>query len=325
MTKAMHPGRLGGILADAVVDQRRARAKRTIDGALSGNTVMSVAAVSFGRRLVMPRALRLTRDLVARLPSRVDERGPVRWTAPSDMYYAATASKLLSKLQEDGQFWVFAIGSLIWSRKLQSVEQRPAIVRGWHRSFCLGPDTRHRGNPAAPGLMMSLDRGGQCQGVVFRLDPTDLAASLETLLRNEPPMPPRWVTARTPQGTVRAIAFALKRSHFMYVGGLSETEVADRLARAVGHIGSMADYLLNTILHLEEVGIHDRALWRMQALVAERLERLPAKCPEAEILRRWSLPEYDCARQGAGRSSASGFQTETAECHTEPRWHWGRS
>jgi glutathione-specific gamma-glutamylcyclotransferase len=228
----------------------------------------------------MPRVLRLTRELVARLPARVDERGPVRWTAPSDEYYPETAAKILSQLPEDGQLWVFAIGSLIWSGKLPAVERRPAVIRGWHRSFCLGPDKRHRGNPAAPGLMMSLDRGGQCQGIAFRLDPANLAVSLEALLRNEPPMPPRWVTAKTPQGVVKAIAFALNRSHFMYAGGLSEAEVADCLAKAVGHIGSMADYLLNTILHLEEAGIHDRALWRMQALVAERLERLPAMSPQ---------------------------------------------
>ena len=231
----------------------------------------------------MPRAMRLTSELVARLPARADERGPVRWSAPSDEYYPQTAAKVLSKLPEDGQLWVFAIGSLIWNGKLPAVERRPGVVRGWHRAFCLGPDTRHRGNPAAPGLMMSLDRGGQCQGIAFRLDPSNLPATLEKLLRNEPPMPPRWVTAQTPQGVVKAIAFALDRSHFMYVGGLPEAEVADRLASAVGHIGTMADYLLNTILHLEEAGIHDRALWRMQAMVAERLERLPATIPEHSL------------------------------------------
>ena len=143
----------------------------------------------------MPRAMRLTSELVARLPARADERGPVRWSAPSDENYPQTAAKVRSKLPEDGQLWVFAIGLLIWNGKLPAVERRPGVVRGWHRAFCLGPDTRHRGNPAAPGLMMSLDRGGQCQGIAFLLDPSNLPATLEKLLRNEPPMPPRWVSA----------------------------------------------------------------------------------------------------------------------------------
>jgi cation transport protein ChaC len=43
----------------------------------------------------------------------------------------------------------------------------------------------------------------------------------------------------------------------------------------------MADYLYNTITHLEAAGIHDRTLWRMQALVAERLERMPQRGVDA--------------------------------------------
>jgi cation transport protein ChaC len=221
----------------------------------------------------MARRLRLTRDLVNRLPERVDERGPVRWQEDTD-YFDRTVPQVLARLPGDGQLWVFAIGSLIWKPKFPVAERRPATVRGWHRDFCLGPDTRFRGNPEAPGLMLTLDRGGMCHGVAMRIAPDNLAASLEELLRGEPPEPPSWVRAQTAQGVVQAIAFTIPRGHFAYVGGLSETEVADRLARAVGHVGSMADYLLNTVEHLEENGIHDSKLWRMQDLVAERLEKL---------------------------------------------------
>ena len=34
----------------------------------------------------------------------------------------------------------------------------------------------------------------------------------------------------------------------------------------------MAEYLFSTITMLENLGIHDRNLWRLQALVAERIE-----------------------------------------------------
>ena len=207
-----------------------------------------------GRR---PAELRLTTDLVNRLPPRVDERGPVRWPDPAETYFGDTAARIMAEAP-GGELWIFAIGSLIWKPRFPAVEARPALVRGWHRAFCLGPDTRYRGNPAAPGLMLSLDRGGQCHGIAFRVDPADPAAALEALLRLEPPNPPRWVRAVTAEGDVRAIAFTLERSHFAYVGGLSEAEVADRLAAAVGHVGSMADYLLNTVTHLQAAGIHDR-------------------------------------------------------------------
>jgi len=56
---------------------------------------------------------------------------------------------------------------------------------------------------------------------------------------------------------------------------LSDAQVADRLARAVNIWGSMAKYPCNTVLHLEETGIRDACLWRMQGAMAERLAALP--------------------------------------------------
>ena len=62
-----------------------------------------------------------------------------------------------------------------------------------------------------------------------------------------------------------------RRSRF-YTGRLSPEEVAHVVARACGHWGSCAEYLHNTVAHLEDHGIHDRSLWRLQALVAERIK-----------------------------------------------------
>lgn len=46
------------------------------------------------------------------------------------------------------------------------------------------------------------------------------------------------------------------------------------LATACGFRGSMAEYLYSTVNHLEELGIHDRHLWRLQELVADRIEQM---------------------------------------------------
>ena len=40
------------------------------------------------------------------------------------------------------------------------------------------------------------------------------------------------------------------------------------LASAAGHMGSCAMYLYQTVMKLEEHGIHDRRLWQLQELVA---------------------------------------------------------
>ncbi len=182
-----------------------------------------------------------------------------------------TSQSVLARLAVGEPLWVFAFGSILWKRRFEVVEERAARVRGWHRKFCLGPDTRYRGNPQAPGVMLSLDRGGQCAGKVLRMADAGREAALVHLLENEPPIPPAWVVAQTPLGPVKAIAFVVAKDFVGYCGGLCEESVADRLASAVGMWGSMAEYLMNTVRHLEEVGIKDSYLTRMERMVAERL------------------------------------------------------
>ena len=51
-------------------------------------------------------------------------------------------------------------------------------------------------------------------------------------------------------------------------------EQAAWIARAVGHVGSCAEYLHNTVTHLEALGIRDSYLWALQAKVAAEIDRL---------------------------------------------------
>lgn len=216
----------------------------------------------------------LTRDLVSRLPCSIPDPGPMERVQVADDHYPRLAEKMFAQHRAQGASWVFAIGSLIWKPRPYFGERQPALVRGWHRAFCLGPDERYRGNPAAPGLMLSLDRGGSCRGVVFRLKDDIREEDFLALVQSEPPPPARLVKAHTPEGVVPAWAFVCPRDYPGYVSGLSDDQIADHLSRCVGMLGSMAEYLLNTVEHLSEEGIHDAMLWRMQKLVAERLERL---------------------------------------------------
>jgi cation transport protein ChaC len=176
-----------------------------------------------------------------------------------------------------GQVWVFAYGSLIWKPACEFVEIRTGVVRGWHRAFCLGWNTRFRGSEKSPGLMLALDRGGSCKGAVYRLPPGKEAEAVELLCRREmgfkpTAFPPRWVTAMTEQGPVRAFTFCIDRKSGRYVSGLDEAQVAEVLAKAVGGRGSMVEYLFNTVQHLEQLGIHDPHLWRLQEMVAAKLD-----------------------------------------------------
>jgi cation transport protein ChaC len=198
-----------------------------------------------------------------------------RSATPED--HAHTITQLLGHDPEAEDVWIFAYGSLIWKPACDFVEMRTGLVRGWHRSFCLGWNNRFRGSDENPGLMLALDRGGACKGVLYRLPPGRIGQSLLQLLQREmawlpSPFPPRWVNAATGERNIRALTFCIDRHSGRYVSGLSIDAIADMLATAVGARGSMAEYLFATVQHLEEMGIHDPHLWRLQAMVADRIE-----------------------------------------------------
>lgn len=185
-------------------------------------------------------------------------------------------------------FWLFAYGSLIWRPEIEHVEARVGVARGWHRSFCFRISL-FRASPEQPGFMMALDRGGQCKGVLYRLPAEGLRAQVERLIRREMPIRhavdapptnvPRWIRIAAEDGPLRALAFVANPRGAIYCGRMPPDEVADALATACGSRGSCAEYLYNTIVHLEEHDIHDRTLWRLQALVAERIA---ARCPAGD-------------------------------------------
>jgi cation transport protein ChaC len=113
--------------------------------------------------------------------------------------------------------------------------------------------------------------------MLFKLPPAQVSASLNALFRREMMVKPavnvpRWMTAETDEGLIRALGMVVNRRSPHYAGKLQLDKAADILASAAGHWGSWAEYLRKTVSGLEELGIHDKSLWQLQALVAERLQ-----------------------------------------------------
>ncbi|MEP7173026.1 MAG: gamma-glutamylcyclotransferase [Aestuariivirga sp.] len=221
--------------------------------------------------------MKLTAELVARVERMEPDPGPEPGTAEhTDAEFDAMVETLLSEYKPE-ELWVFAYGSLIWNPEFEFLESRSATANGWHRSFCLKL-TRWRGTRELPALMLALDRGGSCKGIVYRLPAQDHFRQLGVLMRREidanpPTNVPRWISVKTEKGTVRALAFVATPNGDAYAGKLPLEKVAHVLARAAGHWGSSAQYLFRTATMLEEHGIRDRNVWRIQSLVAQEIEK----------------------------------------------------
>ncbi len=159
---------------------------------------------------------------------------------------------------------VFAYGSLIWRPGFPFTHREPALLRGFHRRFCLW-SRLYRGTPERPGLVLGLDRGGSCHGVAFTVAPQDVPATRAYLRERENPRGEnvyheRMLPVRLASGqVVRALCYVADRSHPAYARPCPDT-AARVIAAGVGQAGTNRDYLLNTLAMLREFGLRDAAL-----------------------------------------------------------------
>lgn len=184
-----------------------------------------------------------------------------------DAELEATLDLVLREHDPGRDILLFGYGSLMWNPAFHFVEERLGRVRGWHRRFCLRM-LAGRGTQERPGLMLALDRGGECRGVVFRIAAASARSELSLVWRREMlsgAYLARWINVLTPAGRARAITFVVNRSHPRYVGMLKEAEVAGIIATARGELGSCLTYLDETRAKLLRLGIRDAALERIAA------------------------------------------------------------
>jgi glutathione-specific gamma-glutamylcyclotransferase len=176
----------------------------------------------------------------------------------------------IAALRDGGQpVWIFAYGSLLWDAELRDVATEPALLHGYHRGFCLY-SYDYRGTAANPGLTLGLDRGGSCRGAARRL-PTE---ALDRIWHREMSgclvYAARLLRVQTAKGTRQTLAFTALRNCPDYAGTLPLDEAARRILAGAGRRGTCRDYFENTLRHLEQLGLADRALRRL----AERVRAL---------------------------------------------------
>jgi cation transport protein ChaC len=70
---------------------------------------------------------------------------------------------------------------------------------------------------------------------------------------------------------LKAITFVADQESYRYAGHLDEGLIAKHIATACGPVGPNAEYLLETLLHCQEIGVRDLMLLRLEVLVARNM------------------------------------------------------
>ena len=175
----------------------------------------------------------------------------------------------------DAPLWIFAYGSLMWNPGLAFVAKRVGTIYGFHRSFCLWSRI-NRGTPERPGLVLTLERGGSCRGLAFRLTGSTSRDELLALWRREMSMGsyhPRWLEFHAGADRFPALAFIVNRACSGYAGKLPLEATVQAIATARGKFGSSAEYLFQTQAALESHGILDARVKRLADRVKSHLAR----------------------------------------------------
>jgi cation transport protein ChaC len=172
-----------------------------------------------------------------------------------------------------GDLWVFGYGSLMWRPGFDYLERRPARLIGAHRALCVYSFV-HRGTPEKPGLVLGLDRGGNCRGIAYRVAARRREETIEYLREREQVtmvyrecMRAVWLDD-DPGQRVTALTYMVDRGHEQYAGRLSLDQQLHYVRQGHGRSGINRDYVLDTVKEIERQGYRDVPLH----LLAERLK-----------------------------------------------------
>lgn len=178
-----------------------------------------------------------------------------------------------SREKNGEDLWVFGYGSLIWRPGFDFLERRKARAVGAHRALCVYSFV-HRGTPEKPGLVLGLDRGGNCRGIAYRVAADKRAATIQYLRDREQVTMVYRETWRTvwldddPKQRVSAVCYMVDRGHEQFAGRLTLDQQLHHVRQGHGRSGQNRDYVLETVGALEHLGFRDRELH----LLAERLK-----------------------------------------------------
>ena len=160
------------------------------------------------------------------------------------------------------ELWVFGYGSLMWRPGFPFAEAQSALLKGAHRALCVYSIV-HRGTDTEPGLVAyRVTAGAEDETVAY--------------LREREQVTDVYVEAVRPiclldgSGRVlKALTYLVDRNHPQYAGGLPLEEQIRIVKAGKGQAGGNVEYVLKTLRHLQEAGVHDPLLSDIAAHLSE--------------------------------------------------------
>jgi len=175
--------------------------------------------------------------------------------------------------EDKTELWVFGYGSLMWRPGFPFEAQAPGLLKGAHRALCVY-SIFYRGTREQPGLVLGLDHGGACRGVAFRVTQGAEEETVAYLREREQITAVYRETYRNVRlldgsgRSVQALTYLADPNHEQYAGRLTPKEQLRIVRTRKGETGTNAEYVLNTVRHLEEEGVHDAVLAALAAQLA---------------------------------------------------------
>jgi cation transport protein ChaC len=185
----------------------------------------------------------------------------------------ATLRAALQPWQPGTPFWIFAYGSLMWNPEFEFDACHVGTVRGYHRAFRIWSRI-NRGTPDNPGLVLTLECGGSCRGLVYRISADRVQEEMSRIWKREMTFGsyrPKWLNCGVGDTSFKALAFTVNRGCSGYAGAIPEDVVVEAIAGARGRYGPAHDYLFKTTETLREHGIRDARVEHLTNLVKARL------------------------------------------------------
>jgi cation transport protein ChaC len=172
----------------------------------------------------------------------------------------------------------------MWRPNFHHEEKSHAVLEGAHRALCVYSAV-HRGVYSAPGLVLGLDKGGQCEGMAFRV-PARLVQETRAYLHRRENVTNTYCALMKPvklmdgsHRSVPALCFLVNRRHAQYAGDLPLERQAYLVRRSVGASGPNIDYVVNTVEHLRELGIHDARLEQLMTVLGHGFVKTKCRGP----------------------------------------------